>query len=125
GLGFHPDDNGKLCDDFSGGWQMRIALAAVLLSNPDALLLDEPTNHPDLETMIWLENWIRASEAAVLLVSHERKFMDALATRVFEVHEGKLSIYRSNYSAYIEARAERWAQWQREYDKQQEEIAHL
>jgi ATP-binding cassette subfamily F protein 3 len=125
GLGFSLEDNDKLCHDFSGGWQMRIVLAAVLLSNPDVLLLDEPTNHLDLETMIWLENWIRASEAAVLLVSHERKFMDALATRVFEVHEGRLSIYKGNYTAYIDARAERWAQWQREYDKQQEEIAHI
>jgi ATP-binding cassette, subfamily F, member 3 len=125
GLGFHPEDNGKLCGDFSGGWQMRIVLASVLLSNPDVLLLDEPTNHLDLETMIWLENWIRSSDASVLLVSHERKFMDALATRVFELHEGHLTVYQGNYTGYISARAERWAQWQREYDRQQEEIAHI
>lgn len=125
GLGFKLEDNDKLCNDFSGGWQMRIVLASVLLSNPDVLLLDEPTNHLDLETMIWLENWIRTSDAAVLLVSHERKFMDALAGRVFELHEGHLSVYRGNYTAYISARAERWAQWQRDYDKQQEEIAHI
>ncbi len=125
GLGFKASDRDKPCSAFSGGWQMRIMLGALLLTNPDVLLLDEPTNHLDLETMIWLENWIRESDASVLLVSHERKFMDALANRVLEVHEGKLTVYRGNYTDYLKSREERWAQWQREYDNQQDEIAHL
>jgi ATP-binding cassette subfamily F protein 3 len=89
------------------------------------MLLDEPTNHLDLETMIWLENWIRQSDAAVMLVSHERKFMDALATRVFEIHEGRFSIYKGNYTEYLRLREERWGQWAREYENQQQEIAQL
>jgi ATP-binding cassette subfamily F protein 3 len=124
GLGFHTEDLEKECSAFSGGWRMRILLARLLLRNHDVLLLDEPTNHLDLETMIWLEDWIRASDAAVLMVSHERAFMDNLATRSFELHEGKLTIYRGNYSEYLEQRAERWAQWEREYTNQREEIAH-
>ncbi len=125
GLGFKASDRDKMCGDFSGGWQMRIMLGGLLLRNPDVLLLDEPTNHLDLETMIWLEEWIRSSDSSVLLVSHERRFMDALASRVYEVHEGKLTIYRGNYTDYLRQREERWAQWQREYDNQLEEIAHL
>ncbi len=122
GLGFNVADLDRPCREFSGGWRMRILLARLLLRNPDVMLLDEPTNHLDLETMIWLEGWIRGSDATVLMVSHERAFMDNLARRVFEIHEGKLTIYRGNYSEYLEARQERWAQWAREYQNQQEEI---
>ncbi|MCL5271295.1 MAG: ABC-F family ATP-binding cassette domain-containing protein [bacterium] len=125
GLGFRNTDLARPCRDFSGGWRMRILLARLLLRNPDVLLLDEPTNHLDLETMIWLEEWIRASDASVLLVSHERAFMDNLAERVFEIHEGRLTIYRGNYSTYLKTREERWAQWARDYANQQEEIARI
>lgn len=125
GLGFSIQDRDKVCARFSGGWRMRILLAKLLLQNPDVMLLDEPTNHLDLETMIWLENWIRNSDATVLFVSHERKFMDSLANRVIEVHEGRIAIYRGGYTDYLRQRDERWAQWKREYENQQEEIAHL
>ncbi len=123
GLGFSYDDLERPCREFSGGWRMRILLARLLLRNPDVMLLDEPTNHLDLETMIWLEQWIRASDAAVMMVSHERAFMDNLARRIYELHVGKLTIYRGNYSEYLELRQERWAQWAREYANQQDEIA--
>ena len=124
GLGFQGSDHARPCAEFSGGWQMRIMLASLLLTNPDVLLLDEPTNHLDLESMIWLESWIRERDATVLLVSHERKFMDALVTKVLDVHESKLTVYAGNYTRYLTLRAERWNQWQREYDNQQEEIRH-
>ena len=125
GLGFHASDLERPCSAFSGGWRMRILLGRLLLHNPDIMLLDEPTNHLDLETMIWLEEWIRASDTTVLMVSHERAFMDNLARRVFEIHEGQLTIYRGNYTQYLETRAERWAQWEREYKNQQDEIERL
>ncbi len=125
GLGFSSEDLGRSCAEFSGGWRMRIPLAKLLLLDPDVLLLDEPTNHLDLETLIWLENWLRGSSATVLLVSHERRFMDALVGRVFEIHAGRFTLYRGNYSDYLQSRAERWAQWRREYDNQQEEIARI
>ena len=125
GLGFSTADLDRPCQQFSGGWRMRVLLARLMLKNPDIMLLDEPTNHLDLETMIWLEEWIRAADTAILMVSHERAFMDNLAGRVFEIHEGQLTIYRGNYSDYLEARRERWAQWEREYINQQEEIARI
>ncbi len=125
GLGFAVSDLERPCREFSGGWRMRILLARLLLRNPDVMLLDEPTNHLDLETMIWLEEWIRASDAAVLMVSHERAFMDNLSKRIFELHDGQLTVYRGNYTQYLESRRERWEQWAREYMNQQEEIAHL
>lgn len=125
GLGFQNEDLARPCHEFSGGWRMRILLAKLLLQNPDIMFLDEPTNHLDLETMIWLEEWIRSSDASVLLVSHERAFMDNLARRTFEIHEGTLTIYNGNYSKYLATREERWAQWQREYTNQQEELERI
>ncbi len=125
GLGFHVADLERPCRDFSGGWRMRILLAKLLLHNPDVLLLDEPTNHLDLETMIWLEEWIRASDTSVLMVSHERAFMDNLAERTFEIHEGRLTVYKGNYTNYLRTREERWAQWARDYTNQKEEIARI
>jgi ATP-binding cassette subfamily F protein 3 len=125
GLGFANADLVRPCREFSGGWRMRVLLARLLLQNPDIMLLDEPTNHLDLETMIWLEDWIRASDTAILMVSHERAFMDNLAARVFEIHEGRLTIYRGNYTEYLASRQERWAQWAREYANQREEIERI
>ncbi|MEN6627267.1 MAG: ribosomal protection-like ABC-F family protein [Candidatus Sumerlaeia bacterium] len=122
GLGFSYDDLERPCREFSGGWRMRILLARLLLRNPDVMLLDEPTNHLDLETMIWLEQWIRASDASVLMVSHERAFMDNLSRRIFELHTGMLTVYKGNYTEYLDMRQERWAQWAREYQNQQDEI---
>ena len=125
GLGFRNTDLERPCNEFSGGWRMRILLAKLLLHNPDIMLLDEPTNHLDLETMIWLEEWIKAGDTSLLMVSHERAFMDNLAERVFEIHEGALTIYKGNYSEYLRQRTDRWAQWEREYKNQQDEIAHI
>jgi ATP-binding cassette subfamily F protein 3 len=125
GLGFRAADLDRPCREFSGGWRMRVLLAKLLLHNPDVLLLDEPTNHLDLETMIWLEAWIRAADTSVLMVSHERAFMDNLASRTFEIHEARLAIYPGNYSNYLRLREERWAQWDREYKNQQDEIARI
>lgn len=125
GLGFSFDDLDRPCREFSGGWRMRILLARLLLRNPDVMLLDEPTNHLDLETMIWLESWIRGSDASVMMVSHERAFMDNLSQRIYELYLGKLTIYRGNYSNYLEARQERWDQWAREYQNQRDEIEKM
>ena len=123
GLGFKNADLDRPCADFSGGWRMRILLAKLLLRNPDVMLLDEPTNHLDLETMIWLEDWIRSSDTSVIMVSHERAFMDNLAARIFEIHAGQVTIYKGNYSDYLEQRKERWEMWGRAYTNQTEEIA--
>jgi ATP-binding cassette subfamily F protein 3 len=123
GLGFQHADLNRPCLELSGGWRMRIMLARLLLHNHGLLLLDEPTNHLDLETMLWLEDWIQSSDCTVLMVSHEQAFMDRLSSRIFEIHEGKLSIYRANYSEYLEQRRERWAQWEREYQNQQDELS--
>ena len=122
GLGFSATDLDRPCREFSGGWQMRIALAKVLLSRPDVLLLDEPTNHLDLETMEWLEDWLLASRSAVLLVSHERSFMDRLTDRIFEIDRAQLTIYKGNYTDYTEERVERREHQARAYENQQREI---
>ena len=123
GLGFTETDLDQPCHTFSGGWRMRILLAKLLLCNPDVLLLDEPTNHLDLETMIWLESWIRASDAAVMMVSHERVFMDNVAHRVFRLHQGSLLVFQGNYSDYLHQYEQRCRQWTRDYKNQQNEIA--
>src|SRR5581483_2314064 len=98
GLGFSPDERDKPCDQFSGGWQMRIALARLLVRKPDLLLLDEPTNHLDLQATEWLEGYLKQSSAAVLLVSHDRYFLDRVVARTVELEDAKLTDYRGNYS---------------------------
>jgi len=119
GLGFHDNEFRKPCGAFSGGWQMRCELGKVLLKSPDVLLLDEPTNYLDIETMIWLENWLKASDAAIVFVSHERAFMDSLAQRVVEVAAGQWCLYKGNYSDYLVQREERRYQQQAAFDNQQ------
>lgn len=119
GLGFVSSDLDRPCRQFSGGWQMRILLAKLLLQQPDILLLDEPTNHLDLESILWLEDWVRNSPCDVLMVSHERAFMDNLVERIFELHLGMLWTYRGNYTAYLEQREERYENMRRAYDNQQ------
>ncbi|CAN5516744.1 ABC-F family ATP-binding cassette domain-containing protein [soil metagenome] len=125
GLGFKPKDLSRFCKEFSGGWQMRILLAKLLLQNPDVLLLDEPTNHLDIESIEWLADWIKGHEGSVLMVSHERAFMDALVSKVVEVDRGDLIIYRGNYSESLIKRKERRENQQRAYDNQQREMAHI
>jgi len=125
GLGFSPEDAGRPCETFSGGWQMRIALAKLLLGRPNLLLLDEPTNHLDLEARNWLEEYLHAYPYAVILVSHDRYFLDAVVTRITDVHLRKLTDYVGNYSKYVDQRdamLERLRQAKRDQD---EEVARV
>ncbi len=125
GLGFGEADMGRLTTEFSGGWQMRIALAKLLIRNPEVLLLDEPTNHLDLESVKWLEGFLRGYKGTVVVVSHDRAFMDNMVDRVAEIDHGRVTVYRGNYSAYLRQRAERIEQLKAEAAKQQAEIAHM
>ncbi len=125
GLGFKPDDLAQSTLHFSGGWQMRIALAKLLIRNPEVLLLDEPTNHLDLESVKWLEGFLRGYVGTVIVVSHDRAFMDNMVDRVAEVDNARVNLYKGNYSAYLKARAARIELLKAEKAKQDEEIAHL
>ena len=123
GLGFTRDDFSKPTSSFSGGWRMRIELAKMLLKNPDVLLLDEPTNHLDIESIQWLEDFLIESNKAVVVISHDRTFVDHVTNRTIEVTMGKIYDYKATYSHYLELRAERRAQQQKQYDDQQKMIA--
>lgn len=123
GLGFERTDFQRLTSDFSGGWRMRIELAKLLLQNPDVLLLDEPTNHLDIESIGWLENFIMTSGKAVVVISHDRKFVDNITTRTIEITLGRIYDYKAGYSQYLELRKERREQQQKQYDDQQKMIA--
>ncbi|NGM17345.1 ATP-binding cassette domain-containing protein [Eggerthellaceae bacterium zg-893] len=125
GLGFKEEDMRRLTTEFSGGWQMRIALAKLLIRNPEVLLLDEPTNHLDLESVKWLEGFLRTYAGTVIVVSHDRAFMDNMVDRVAEVDNGAVNLYEGNYTAYLKAREERLERLRAEKAKQDEEIAHL
>ena len=125
GLGFKPEDLSQSTLHFSGGWQMRIALAKLLIRNPEVLLLDEPTNHLDLESVKWLEGFLRGYAGTVIVVSHDRAFMDNMVDRVAEVDNARVNLYKGNYSSYLKARAERIELLKAEKAKQDEEIAHL
>ncbi len=124
GLGFKPKDKVRKCNEFSGGWQMRIALARILLRNPDILLLDEPTNHLDIETIEWLGEWIAGHEGSVLMVSHERSFMDRLVSKVIEIDQGNVIVYNGNYTSSLEQREERRELALRTYRNQQQQLSH-
>jgi ATP-binding cassette subfamily F protein 3 len=123
GLGFSPNDFDKSCDTFSGGWQMRIALAKLLLQRPNILLLDEPTNHLDLPARDWLESYLQSYPHAVVLVSHDRFFLDQVVGRIVEIWNGALTEYPGNYSRYIEVRDERVAALKAAKQQQDDEIA--
>lgn len=125
GLGFSRGDLDRATAEFSGGWRMRIELAKILLRNPDLLLLDEPTNHLDIESIQWLEQFIRTRAKALMLVSHDRAFMDNVTNRTIEISCGKIYDYKANYSKYVELRRERVAQQMRAYENQQKEIAEI
>jgi len=122
GLGFMRKDFERQCSEFSGGWRMRIELAKILLQSPDVLLLDEPTNHLDIESIQWLENFLSVTNSAILLVSHDRAFIDAVTTRTIEISLGKIYDYNVNYSKYVELRKERHEQQVRAYENQQKLI---
>lgn len=123
GLGFSRDDFSRPTSDFSGGWRMRIELAKMLLKKPDVLLLDEPTNHLDIESIQWLEDFLIESNKAVVVISHDRTFVDHVTNRTIEVTMGKIYDYKATYSHYLELRAERRAQQKKQYDEQQKMIA--
>ena len=122
GLGFERRDFERPCSEFSGGWRMRIELAKILLSHPDLLLLDEPTNHLDIESIQWLEDFLKASQSAVLMVSHDRAFIDNVCNRTIEITLGRIYDYNVNYSRFVELRKERHEQQVRAYQNQQKMI---
>ena len=122
GLGFERSDFQRSCSEFSGGWRMRIELAKILLRKPDLLLLDEPTNHLDIESIQWLEQWLQQSGSAVLLVSHDRAFLDNATNRTIEISLGRIYDYNVNYSHFVELRRERHEQQVRAYENQQKMI---
>ena len=123
GLGFNREDFQRPTSDFSGGWRMRIELAKMLLKNPDILLLDEPTNHLDIESIQWLEDFLITNGKAVVVISHDRTFVDNITTRTIEVTMGRIYDYKVNYSQYLVLRQERRIQQQKAYDEQQKMIA--
>lgn len=123
GLGFAQGDFTRLTDEFSGGWQMRIELAKMLLAQPDYLLLDEPTNHLDIESIIWLEQFLQTYPGSVVVISHDKEFLDNVTERTVEVEQGKLFDYKAPYSKYIELREERREKLGAAYSNQQKVIA--
>ena len=122
GLGFERSDFGRQTSEFSGGWRMRVELAKMLLTNPDVLLLDEPTNHLDIESIGWLEDFLINNGKAVVVISHDRKFVDNITIRTIEVTMGRIYDYKVNYSQYQQLRAERREQQQKQYEEQQKMI---
>ncbi|QTE95652.1 ABC transporter ATP-binding protein [Shewanella algae] len=125
GLGFTEAQQSHPVKSFSGGWRMRLNLAQALLCRSELLLLDEPTNHLDLDTMYWLEGWIKSYQGTLVLISHDRDFIDAIVDEIVHVEHQKLNFYKGNYSAFEHTRAERMAQQQVVYERQQRERAHM
>ena len=125
GLGFNREDFNRPTKEFSGGWRMRIELAKLLLSRPDVLLLDEPTNHLDIESIQWLENFLSTRASAVVLVSHDRAFINNVTNRTLEISCGRVYDYKVKYDEYVRLRAERREQQLRAYENQQKEIADI
>lgn len=123
GMGFERQDFTRPTSEFSGGWRMRIELAKILLQKPDLILLDEPTNHMDIESIQWLEDFLVNSAKAVVVISHDRAFVDAITNRTIEVTMGRIYDYKAKYSHYLELRKERRAQQQKQYEEQQKFIA--
>ena len=123
GLGFSREDFTRKTSEFSGGWRMRIELAKILLRRPDVILLDEPTNHLDIESIQWLEDFLINSAKAVVVISHDRAFVDNITTRTIEVTMGRIYDYKAKYSHYLELRKERREQQQKQFDEQQKMIA--
>ncbi len=125
GLGFSNEQMDLHVGSFSGGWRMRLNLAQALMCPSDLLLLDEPTNHLDLDAILWLEDWLKSYPGTLLLISHDRDFLDAVVDHIAHVEQRKLTLYRGGYSAFERARAERLAQQQQAFEKQQAQRAHM
>jgi len=125
GLGFAPESHEKPVGDFSGGWRIRLSLARALMTPSDLLLLDEPTNHLDMETVVWLESWLRRYDGTLLVISHDRDFLDNVVEGIVHIEHRQLFSYSGGYSDFERQRAERMAQQQATFEKQQREIAHM
>ena len=125
GLGFSAEDESRPVSAFSGGWRVRLNVAQALMCRSDLLLLDEPTNHLDLDAVIWLEGWLRNYQGTLLMIAHDREFLDRTVSRIVHLEHGKAQIYTGNYSAFEEQRAAQLAQQQAMYERQQREIKHM
>ena len=125
GLGFAADTHEKPVSDFSGGWRVRLNVARALMTPSDLLLLDEPTNHLDLDAVVWLEEWLKRYPGTLLVISHDREFLDNVTTHILHLHEGRAKLYAGNYTAFERQRAEHLRQQQIAHDKEQTERAHL
>lgn len=125
GLGFTNEQMDRPVADFSGGWRMRLNLAQALMCPSDLLLLDEPTNHLDLDAILWLEDFLKSYPGTLLLISHDRDFLDAVVDNIAHVEQKKITLYRGGYTAFERARAERLAQQQQAFEKQQAQRAHM
>ncbi|MBJ6609661.1 MAG: ATP-binding cassette domain-containing protein [Candidatus Thiothrix moscowensis] len=125
GLGFKPEDITRPVSSFSGGWRMRLNLVQALMCRSDLLLLDEPTNHLDLDAVIWLQDWLKSYRGTLLLISHDREFLDAICTNIAHIEHGRLTLYTGNYSTFEITRAEKLAQQQSAYEKQKREREHM
>ena len=125
GLGFLRSDFARPTKEFSGGWRMRIELAKILLQKPDLILLDEPTNHLDIESVQWLEEFLKTNARAVIVISHDKMFVDNLTNRTIEVTMGRIYDYKTNYTHYLQLRKERREQQQKQFDDQAKQIADI
>lgn len=125
GLGFKPSDIRNPVSSFSGGWRMRLNLAQALMCRSDLLLLDEPTNHLDLDAVIWLQEWLKSYRGTLILISHDREFLDDICTQIAHIEQGRLTLYTGNYSTFEITRSERLAQQQSAYEKQKREREHI
>jgi ATP-binding cassette subfamily F protein 3 len=125
GLGFAPDTHERAVKEFSGGWRVRLNLARALMAPSDLLLLDEPTNHLDLDAVLWLEEWLRRYQGTLLVISHDREFLDAVTSHTLHLNEGRARLYTGNYSAFERLRAEQLRQQQIAHEREQAERAHL
>lgn len=125
GLGFSEQAQGRSVSDFSGGWRMRLNLAQALLCPSDLLLLDEPTNHLDLDAVIWLEKWLRQYPGTLILISHDRDFIDSIIDKIIHIEQNKLNEYTGNYSSFERQRAEKLMQQQSSFEKQQKQMSHM
>ena len=125
GLGFMTDEQNRPVAEFSGGWRMRLNLAQALMCRSDLLLLDEPTNHLDLDALLWLEEWLKTYPGTLILISHDRDFLDTTVNRIVHLQQARLDLYTGNYSDFERQRSERLAQQQASYTRQQQQIAHI
>lgn len=125
GLGFKPEEVQRPVASFSGGWRMRLNLAQALMCRSDLLLLDEPTNHLDLDAVIWLQDWLKSYRGTLLLISHDREFLDAICTQIAHIEQSRLTMYGGNYSTFEITRAEKLSQQQSAYEKQKREREHM